>query len=106
MPADFFFRQLFQRRKIDLLDQPPMQPHLGVEQLVAEQRTFRLRRGGILLAACLRKDRPGHAFERRRRRFFRRRQRSGVAARRAVKRPTILALTIGMLEFFQEAALA
>ena len=38
VPADFVLRQLFQRRKIDLLDQPAMQAHLGVEQLVAEQR--------------------------------------------------------------------
>ncbi len=36
--ADFVLRQLFQRRKIDFLDQPAMQAHLGVEQLVAEQR--------------------------------------------------------------------
>ena len=36
--ADFVFRQLFQRRQIDLLDQPPVQPHLGVEELVGQKR--------------------------------------------------------------------
>ena len=32
--------------QVDLLDQPAMQAHLGVEQLVAVQRIARLRRGG------------------------------------------------------------
>ena len=36
--ADLLLRQLFQRREVDLLDQPAVQAHLGVEQLVAEQR--------------------------------------------------------------------
>ena len=36
--ADLVLGQFFQRREVDLLDQPAMQPHLGVEQLVAEQR--------------------------------------------------------------------
>ena len=35
--ADFVFGQLFQRREIDFFDQPPVQTHLGVEQLVAQQ---------------------------------------------------------------------
>ena len=38
------FGQLFQRREVDLLDQPAVQAHLGVEQLVGEQRIGRLRR--------------------------------------------------------------
>ena len=45
--ADFLFRQLFQRRQIDLLDQPAMQAHLGVEQLVGQQRIGRLRRARL-----------------------------------------------------------
>ena len=36
--AHLVFRQLLQRRQIDLFDQPAMQAHLGVEQLVGEQR--------------------------------------------------------------------
>jgi hypothetical protein len=38
MRAHLIFRQLFQRREIDFLDQPAVQPDFGVEQLVAEQR--------------------------------------------------------------------
>ena len=38
VPPHLLFRQLLQRRQIDLLDQPAVQPDLGVEQLVAEQR--------------------------------------------------------------------
>ena len=34
--ADVLFGQLFQRRQIDLLDQPAVQAHLGVEQLVGQ----------------------------------------------------------------------
>ncbi len=45
VPADFFFRHFVERGKIDLLDQPAMQAHFGVEQLVAEQRIFGLLRG-------------------------------------------------------------
>ncbi len=44
VPPEFFFWHLIQRRKIDLLDQPPVQTHLGVEQLIAEQCTFSLLR--------------------------------------------------------------
>jgi hypothetical protein len=36
--ADFLFGKLFQRRQIDLLDEPAVQPHLGVKELVGEQR--------------------------------------------------------------------
>ncbi len=36
--AHLVFGQLFQRREVDLLDQPAMQPDLGVEQLVGLQR--------------------------------------------------------------------
>ena len=36
--ADFLLGELFQRRQIDLLDQPAVQAHLGVEQLVGQQR--------------------------------------------------------------------
>ena len=46
--AHLVFRQLLQRREVDLLDQPAVQPHLGVEQLVAEQRI--VRRGRRLVA--------------------------------------------------------
>ncbi len=51
MAADFFFRDLVQGRKVDLLDQAPVQTHLGVEELVAKKRTFRLLSGGTLLVA-------------------------------------------------------
>ena len=40
--AHLVFRQLLQRREIDLLDQPAVQAHLGVEQLVGQQRIGRL----------------------------------------------------------------
>ena len=70
MSADFLFRDLVQCGEVDLLDQTPVQTHLGVEQLIAEQGAFRLRGGSTLFATCLGKDCPGHAFERRR--FFRR----------------------------------
>ena len=36
--ADLVLGQFFQRREIDLLDQPAVQAHLGVEQLVALQQ--------------------------------------------------------------------
>ncbi len=74
--AGFFFGQLFQRRKIDLLDQPAMQSDLGVEQLVAEQpiggrlRLQRRRR----FSRHFRRRRPCRTAERRRRRLFDRRQ--------------------------------
>ena len=38
MAADFVFRQLFQRRKIDFFDQAAVQPHLGVEELLGQKR--------------------------------------------------------------------
>ena len=60
MRPHLVFRQLLQRREVDLLDQPAMQPHLGVEQLVGEERVRRLRgrfRGRFW------KNRPAHAFE-------------------------------------------
>ncbi len=44
--ADFVLGQLFERRKVDLLDQLAVQPHLGVEQLVGQQRIGCGRRGG------------------------------------------------------------
>ena len=44
--AHLVFRQLLQRREIDLLDQPAMQADLGVEQLVRQQRV-RGRRGRL-----------------------------------------------------------
>ena len=53
MLADLVLRQLLERREIDLLDQPAVQPHLGVEQLVAEQRIGR----GARLPARLRRGR-------------------------------------------------
>ena len=43
--AHLVFRQLLQRREIDLLDQPAVQAHLGVEQLVGVQRVGGLRAG-------------------------------------------------------------
>ena len=66
--------QLLQRRKIDLLDQPPMQAHLGVEQLVAEQRTCRLRGGSIRFSRRA-QERLSRTRLRARRRFVRRRRR-------------------------------
>ena len=70
--TDFFFRQLFQRGKIDFLDQPAMQADLGVEQLVAEQRIgrrMRLHRRG-LFGRHLGKRGQGRAGSRGRRRLF------------------------------------
>ncbi len=61
--ADLLFRQFLQRRKIDFLDQPTVQPHLGVEQLVGEQRVGGGRHDR--LGRRLREHRPGNAFERR-----------------------------------------
>jgi len=77
---DLVLGQLFQRLQVDLLDQPSVQPHLGVEQLVAEQRIGGLRRDR--LGAGIRKDRPRHAFERGRRLVQRRHQfrRRGAAS--------------------------
>src|SRR5579875_2176410 len=46
MCADLVFRQLLQSRKVDLLDQPPVQAHLGVEQLFAVERIGYLLRCG------------------------------------------------------------
>ena len=43
--ADLLLGQLFQRRQVDLLDQAAMQAHLGVEQLVGQQR-IGIERGG------------------------------------------------------------
>ena len=43
--AHLLFRQLLQRREVDLLDQPAVQTHLGVEQLVGQQRIGRLQHG-------------------------------------------------------------
>ena len=48
--------QLFQRREIDLLDQPAVQADLGVEQLVGEQRIGRL--GRELVLGRLRRGTP------------------------------------------------
>jgi hypothetical protein len=59
--AHFLFRQLFQGRKVDLLDQPAVQAHLGVEQLVGEQRVGSGRRRGRL-GGGLWHDRPRHAL--------------------------------------------
>ena len=61
--AHLVFRQLFQRRKIDLLDQPAVQPHLGIEHLVGEQRIGRRRRGR-LRRRLLRKRIPGNRLRR------------------------------------------
>ena len=61
--ADFLFGQLFQRRQIDLLDQPAVQADLGVEQLVAEQRIGGRGRGAGS-GRRFRKHGPGHALER------------------------------------------
>ncbi len=62
--ANLLLRQLFQRRKVDLLDQPPMQPHLGIEQLVAQQRIRRRRRRRTPAEGrrrrCGRRGRHGH----------------------------------------------
>ncbi len=60
--ADFLFGQLFQRRQIDLFDQPAVQPHLGVEQLVGEQRIGGGADGG--LGGGFGEDGPRHVFER------------------------------------------
>ena len=62
--AHLVLRQLLQRREVDLLDQPAVQAHLGVEQLVAEQRI-----GMASLRDRLRTPGPGttvqrHAVER------------------------------------------
>jgi len=62
--ADLVLGQPLHRLQVDLLDQPAMQPHLGVEQLVGKQR-IRIRR--LLrhrLGRRLRKNRPRHAFQR------------------------------------------
>ena len=48
--------QLFQRREVDLLDQPAVQADLGVEQLVGEQRIGRL--GRELVLGRLRRGQP------------------------------------------------
>ena len=89
VPADFFLRHLVQRRKIDFLDQPAVQPHFGVEQLVAEQRAFGRLRG----RAC---SEPAPPAKRSRTRLSSAdgggssgAGNSGVGGRRAVKRPTI-----------------
>ena len=60
--ADFLFGQLFQRRQIDLLDEPAMQAHLGVEQLVGQERIGRERRAGPAREE-LRGDRPRHFLQ-------------------------------------------
>ncbi len=52
LPLHLLFRQLFQRREIELLDQPAMQAHLGVEQLVAEQRIHGLGRIGFSISGA------------------------------------------------------
>ena len=71
VPAEFFFRHFIQRRKVNLLDQPAVQPHLGVKQLVGEQSIFiRLRRLSLLRRGRIGEHCPRHAFERRRRRFL------------------------------------
>src|SRR5581483_3758331 len=66
--ADLLFGQLFKRRKVDLLDQAPVQAYLGVEQFFAMQRigNRRLRLDGQKrrLRRRFGKDRPGHALER------------------------------------------
>ena len=85
--AHLVFRQLLQRREIDLLDQPAMQADLGVEQLVRQQRVRRPAQPARVAADPGRRSTP------------RRRSQatappppatgSGAAARRTVKRPTI-----------------
>ena len=85
--AHLVFRQLLQRREIDLLDQPAMQAHLGVEQLVGQQRIGRLQRPGSGAPAPETRvqDTPSSAGD-----GSSAATGSGAAARRAVKRPTIL----------------
>src|SRR5262249_2499628 len=73
MTPKLFFRHFVQGGKIDLLDQPAVQPHLRVEQPVAEQGAFGLLFGLRRLCRSFRGYCPGHAFERRWRRLFRRR---------------------------------
>ena len=48
LPPHLAFGYLLDRREIDLLDQPAVQPHLGVEQLVAQRRD---RRRGLRVGA-------------------------------------------------------
>ena len=94
--AHLVLGQLLQRREVDLLDQPAVQPHLGVEQLVAAAADWPARRAGSARASAA--PRPSCRLAPRRRRS------SGAAARRAcrgrgaaasamrrvaVKRPTI-----------------
>ena len=43
--AQGFFRQLFERRQIDVFEQLAMQAHLGVKELLREQRILRRDRG-------------------------------------------------------------
>ena len=65
--ADFVFGKFFQRRQIDLLDQPAMQPHLGVKELVGQQRIGGGRSGRLLARPPefgFGKHRPGHALKR------------------------------------------
>ena len=61
------FGQLFQRRKVDLLDQLAVQPHLGVEEFVAEQRIIGGRRCLLLRLGRLRRRHQQRALDRNRR---------------------------------------
>ncbi len=76
--ADFFFRQLFQRRQIGLFDQAAVQPHFGVQELVGEQRIIGSRRDW--LGGGFRQHGPRHRLKQI---LLRRRHdlRSGDAAR-------------------------
>ena len=48
LAADFVLRHLLERGQVDLLDQPAMQPDLGIEQLFAQQRAASGRFGSRL----------------------------------------------------------
>ena len=93
--------QLLQRRQVDLLDQPAVQPHLGVEELVGQQRIGGL--GRQLVLRLRRRRHPGHRRGRKRRRLDRRRRLRRIAPRGetpahalfAIEKPSRLASPVG-----------
>ena len=83
--ADFLFRQFFQRRQVDLLDQPAMQANFGVKELVGQQRITGGGRNGLGAASgnTVRDTSSCAVFSAIAAMF-------GVAMRRVEKRPAIL----------------
>ena len=65
LPPHLAFRHLLDRREIDLLDQPAMQPHLRVEQLVAQRRDRRRRLRSFRSSASSATDLQARCFHRR-----------------------------------------